>query len=331
MGAGRSEAPPEPRHGVRGGGGRVASQAVDPALSPPQPRSPGRRTLVLIVVPILVVVVVGTLGNMFHAPLLKDHPLWLVAMEPRNRFLLLVAEKVSFWPFLAVATIRRLVSDPLFYLLGYLYGDRGVRWMERKMGEGGGLVRAIERGFSKAAPVMVFLFPGAIVCVLAGATGMSPLLFLALNLLGTVTVVTLLFRLAEVLDGPLGAVNRFYGNNTRTLLVISIVVTIYWFWDQRRRGRSELQSISSIEKELEGDELSDDQPAEDEASAEPEAPPEPGVVAAAGGAEGPTQDEASAESQAVAAAGGAEGAPPAATEKAHGGGRSGSAGRPEHD
>ena len=74
----------------------------------------------LIVVPILAVVALGTLGNALHAPLLKEHPLWLVAMEPRNRFLLLVAEKVSFWPFLVVATVRRLASDPLFYLLGHL-------------------------------------------------------------------------------------------------------------------------------------------------------------------------------------------------------------------
>ena len=185
----------------------------------------------------MAVFVVGTIGNAIHPTLVKDHPLWLVAMEPRNRFLLLVAGKVSFWPFLIVATVRRLISDPLFYLLGYFYGERGVRWIERRMGEGGGVVRAIEHGFAKAAPVLVFLFPGAIICVLAGATGMSPVLFLVLNVLGTVTMVTLMYQLAEVLDGPLGAINRFYGNNTRTLLVISVAVTLYWLWDQRRRGR----------------------------------------------------------------------------------------------
>jgi len=196
------------------------------------------------------VVVVGTLGNMFHPTLLRDHPLWLVAMEPRNRFLLLVAAKVDFVPFLVVATVRRLVSDPLFFLLGYLYGNAGVRWIERRLGDDVGIVRAVERGFSKAAPVMVFLFPGALVCVLAGATGMSPVVFLALNLAGTVTVVTLLYRFAEVFDGPLGAVNRFYGDNARLLTVLSIVAVVVWAWSQRRRGRSDLRSISAIEKEL---------------------------------------------------------------------------------
>lgn len=204
----------------------------------------------LIVGPILAVVVVGTLGNMFHPTLLRDHPLWLVAMEPRNRFLLLVAAKVDFVPFLLVATVRRLVSDPLFFLLGYFYGETGVRWIERRMGDDVGIVRAIERGFSKAAPLMVFLFPGAIVCVLAGATGMSPVAFVALNLAGTLVVVTLLYQFAEVFDGPLGAVNRFYGDNTKLLTVVSIVAVVVWLWDQRRRGTSDLRSISAIEKEL---------------------------------------------------------------------------------
>ena len=210
-------------------------------------------------VPILAVLVLGTVGNAIHPTLVNRHPLWLVAMEPRNRYLLLVAEKVSFVPFLVVATVRRLASDPLFYLLGHLYGESGVRWIERKMGEGGSIVRTLEQGFARAAPVMVFFFPGAIVCVLAGATGMSPVLFLVVNVAGTVTVVSLIYRFAEVLDGPLGAVNRFYANNGRTLTIISVVVTVYWLWDQRRRGKSELQSISTIEKELE-----DEAPEEDD-------------------------------------------------------------------
>lgn len=196
-------------------------------------------------------VVVGALGNMFHPTLLRDHPLWLVAMEPRNRFLLLVAGKVDFVPFLVVATIRRLSSDPLFFLLGSLYGNAGVRWIEGRMGDDVGIVRAVERGFSKAAPVMVFLFPGALVCVLAGATGMSAVVFLALNVAGTIVVVTLLYRFAEVFDGPLGAVNRFYGDNTRLLTVLSVVAVVVWLWAQRRRGRSDLRSIATIEKELE--------------------------------------------------------------------------------
>ena len=125
------------------------------------------------------------------------------------------------------------------------------------MGEGGSLVRTLERGFVKAAPVVVFLFPGAIVCVLAGATGMNPFLFVLLNVAGTVTVVTLLYHFAELVETPIGAVNGFYSRNGVILTVVSVVLTIWWVWDQRRRGRSEIQSLDAIEKELsEGEEES---------------------------------------------------------------------------
>ena len=252
--------------------------------APEQRPTPSRRTLVLIVGPILAVIVLGILGNAFHPWLLENHPLWLVAAEPRNRFLILVADKVSFVPFLVVATLRRLVSDPLFYLLGYLYGAGAVRWAEKRFDNDSGLVRAIERAFHKAGPVLVFFFPGAIVCVLAGVTGMNPVLFLLLNVAGTITIVTLVYRSAGIpfVDGPLDAINGFYSRNAKWLTAVTVALTAFWLWDQRRKGRSELQSISSIEQDLhrksedgeggqEGERRQSDQ--SDARSATPEPPP----------------------------------------------------------
>ena len=226
--------------------------------SPTRPEerpAPSRRTLVLLVTPILAVIAIGIVGNAVHPWLVKHHPLWLVGMEPRNRFLILVADRVSFVPFLVVATLRRLVSDPLFYLLGFLYGARAVRWAEKRFDNGSGLIQGFERLFERAGPAMVFLFPGAIVCVLAGVTGMHPGLFLFLNVAGTVAIVTVVYFAAELplVDTILGAVNGFYSRNAKWLTVISVALTAYWLWDQRRKGRSELQSISSIEEELQED------------------------------------------------------------------------------
>jgi membrane protein DedA with SNARE-associated domain len=258
--------------------------------------APSRRTLALLVLPILAVVVVGTIGNAIHPTLVAEHPLVLVAMEPRNRFLLLVADKVDYVPFLLVATARRLVSDPLFYVIGYLYGERGVRWIGRRFGANDELSDAVRRGFARAAPVMVFLWPGAIVCALAGAAGMNPVAFIAINLAGTVTIVTLLYHFADYFDGPLGAINRFYSDNAKTLTVISVVLILVWVLYQYRQGRGELQSIKTIEEELSADE-----------------------------------GEGGEAAREVAAAGSGEAAPTAAPDKQQGGGRSSSAGRPEHE
>lgn len=224
----------------------------DAVAAEPERPPPSRRTLTLLVVPIVGLIVLGNVGNAIHPTLINNHPLLLVAMEPRNRFLLLVAGKVDFLPFLLVAVIRRMASDPLFYLLGYLYGDAGVRWMERRMNDTVGMVKAMERWFVKAGPVLVFLFPGLFACVLAGATRMKPSVFMALNLTGTATVVTLLYNFAGFFDGPLGAVNRFYGNNGLILTIVSVTLTVGWLISQRRQGKGDIQSISRFEEDLLG-------------------------------------------------------------------------------
>jgi membrane protein DedA with SNARE-associated domain len=217
------------------------------ALPRPKPR---RRTLVLIVAPIIVLVTIGTVANAIHPTLVKDHPLLLVALEPRNRWIILVAEKVSFWPLLIWGTVRRLASDPLFFLLGHLYGDGAVRWAEKRFDGGTGIIRGVEKVFQKAGPVLVFFFPGSLVCVLAGATGMNPVLFAFLNVVGTIVTVSLLYQFASVVQGPVDAINRFYSHNFKWLTAVSIALTGLYVWNQWRQGKSEIQSLTHLEQEL---------------------------------------------------------------------------------
>lgn len=221
-------------------------------MDAPHP-TPSRRRLTLIVTPIIVLVLISTVANAVHPALLKDHPLWLVAADPRARWVLLVADRVSFWPMFVLAVIRRLLSDPLFFLLGHLYGDRAVRWAERRFDSGTGLIRLVERVFQRAAPVLVFLFPGALVCVLAGATGMSIPAFAALNIVGTMTTVFALYEFAGVVRGPINAINDFYSHNFKWLTAVTIVITLAWFLNQFRKGKSEVQALTNLEQELEGD------------------------------------------------------------------------------
>jgi len=140
---------------------------------------PSRRTLVLLVAPIVVITSLGFVATAFTPALAARHPLLLIALDARNRFLVL-ARGVDLVPFVVVAVLRRSLSDPLFYLLGRFYGEGALRWLERK-GGGGQLVVITEKFFHRAGYPMVFLFPGAIVCALAGQTGMAPAGFVIAN------------------------------------------------------------------------------------------------------------------------------------------------------
>lgn len=244
--------PPEPAPGA-------VPEPADSVPDPPPPALPGplahpsRRTLALLVAPIIVLVIGGYVANAIWPTLLRSHPLWLIALDPRNRWLVLVSNKVSVGPFMAVGFVRRILSDPLFFALGYLYGDRAVRWVERRFAPDTGLVPWMEKNFNKFSPVLVFLFPGALVCVLAGAMGMNPVLFAVLNVAGTVGILALLYQFGDVFSGPVSAVTRFFDRNFKVFTAISIVLTIYYVWDQRRRGKAEPTSLAEVERELDSD------------------------------------------------------------------------------
>ena len=121
--------------------------------------------------------------------------------------MLVLAREVDLVPFVVVAVLRRCLSDPLFYLLGRLYGDRAIRWLEKK-GGGGALVTLTEKWFEKASYLMVFLFPGAIVCALAGVTRMRPAAFAACNLGGTLASVIAVRIFSDAISSPVEALLR---------------------------------------------------------------------------------------------------------------------------
>lgn len=217
---------------------------------PPARPAPSRRTLTLIVAPIIVIFVVGTIGNMLHPTLLVNAPLLLVAMEPRFRYMLLVAPRVDLLPFMVLVLIRRLFADPFLFALGRLYGDSGVRWMERQLQDTIGWVRKIERGFGKAAWLFVLLWPGLVVCTLAGATGMRMGVFITLNVIGTVLTTYLCYAASDLVEGPINWINNLYSGNQKLFLIISVISFGLMFLSRRMQGKGEPLSVKEVEKAL---------------------------------------------------------------------------------
>lgn len=220
-------------------------------MDEPRRASPSRRTLALLVVPIIVLAAVSAVATALSPTLLADHPLVLVALEPRNRNLVLAASRVDALPFVVFATVRRVISDPLYFALGHLYGHGAVRWIESRAGGGGGrVVVLVERAFGRAAPLMVALFPGILVCVLAGALRMRTRTFLVLNIGGTVAVVVALRLFSHRLQAPVGTIQEFNDANAGWLTAVAVVLVVGWLAWQRARGSSEIHSVADLERRL---------------------------------------------------------------------------------
>ncbi|HEX7168874.1 MAG TPA: hypothetical protein VF230_17990 [Acidimicrobiales bacterium] len=214
------------------------------------PAKPNRRRLTLILIPIVTLTVLAYIGDIFNAGLVERHPLWLISLNTRKRYLALVVPHTSVLSFFVVGTVRQLLSDPLFYLLGRWYGDTGVRWLEKKMGEGGSMVRFMERGFAKASWPMVALFPNSLICMLAGASGMPVWLFFLLNLGGTLATMAVLRAFGNVFETPLVAVTGFLDRYRWWIIAFSAVIVVLNVVMQKMQGRSELESVKALEREL---------------------------------------------------------------------------------
>jgi membrane protein DedA with SNARE-associated domain len=219
------------------------------------PRLP-RRKLLLIVVPIVVLAVVGTVTTALTPALVARHPLLLIILESRNRNLIL-AREVDFLPFLLVATFRRMLTDPLYYLLGKYYGDRAVRWLEVKAGMGS-YARLMEKVFQKAGPIAVFFFPGAIVCAMAGVVGMPFPLFIALNIAGTICAVVALKLFGDAVASPVEAVVGFFDRNIVVTTAASVVLVALSIWAGRAQGRMEMSMSMKDIEELETGEFEEE-------------------------------------------------------------------------
>lgn len=215
-----------------------------------EPRLDGR-AIRRFAVPMAALTILGWVGDALTPTLLAEHPLWLLSLNPRLRNLVLVSPSVAAAPFFAVAVVRALLSDPLFFVFGRRYGDTAIRWMERRLGGAAKPVLFLERLFRRASYPMVAIAPNNVICLLSGATGMSWGVFLALNFGGTALRVALIRLLGDAFADPIVSFTDWIADNRRWLTAVTVSIVLVTIWRSRRTGRSELETPSELEHELE--------------------------------------------------------------------------------
>lgn len=211
----------------------------------------GRRIpLPLLVTPIVILSVLGTIADVIGPGLINEHPLLQMFLNPRNRYLLLASPQIDAVPFLVVGFTRLVLTDPLFYLLGAQYGEGALRWAERKLGDTG-FIAGLERFFSRFGSIIVLVAPSGYICLLAGAAGMSVRRFAVLNVTGTVSRLLLFRFLGETFKDELFAVLGFIQRYQWWLVGLSFLVVAL---QSRKRGDAgTARPPSEIEAELEAE------------------------------------------------------------------------------
>ncbi len=222
-------------------------------MDAPEPTrtTPGRTTLVLIVAPLVVLTIIANVGDALAPSLVDRHPLLLIAMNARNRNLALTTNLLDPIPYYTVGFVRLVISDPLFYLLGYFWGDAAVRWVERNTKTLGGTLRWVEERFGRWGVPLVFAVPNNWICLFAGAARMRPAVFLTANIAGTIVRLYLIRVVGEVFEGPIDWVLDLIARYRLPLLALSIGAVALTFFSERRTGTGELAGLAQLPDQLE--------------------------------------------------------------------------------
>lgn len=195
----------------------------------------------------MVLAVLGSVADIVGPALITERPLLQIALNPRNRYLVLAAVQIAAVPFFVVAFVRLVLTDPLFYVLGRQYGDGALDWVERHTG-GAGTIPTLVRWFSKASHVILVIAPSGYVCLLAGATGMGPRVFATLNVVGTISRLLLIWFLAAALEDVLLDVISFVQRYQWWLVGASFLLVS--LQSRRKAERGQIESPAAIEHEI---------------------------------------------------------------------------------
>jgi membrane protein DedA with SNARE-associated domain len=211
---------------------------------------PSRRALSFVVVPLIAMVIMSWVGDALAPTLVDTHPAWLIALNARNRNLILVTNLLDPWTYYGVGIVRLLLSDPLFFLLGVWYGDAAVEWMERRTHTWGQMMRQTQGWFSKAAYPIIFIAPNNPICLFAGAAGMPLRAFFAVNIAGTVTRLWLIRRFGEAFESPIDDVLDFIRDYRIPLLILSVVMVIVSIALETKKGETEITALTRLDDEI---------------------------------------------------------------------------------
>jgi membrane protein DedA with SNARE-associated domain len=183
----------------------------------------------------LLLVAATIAGALFVAPLAVHHPLWLIALNPLPRHLLLVAPRIPFPTFVLLASARGLFTCAVTFELGRCYGARGATMLLGHSTRGGSMLRGLQRLFARWSALALLIFPGIASSALAGMSGVSRARCLVISLIGLFAWACINHRLGAWLAPWSEKLLDFVRSNMLAATLLCMLgVVLYQLWVRRR-------------------------------------------------------------------------------------------------
>ena len=121
-----------------------------------------------------------------------------------------------------------------------------------------GIIKMIQRGFGKVAPLVILIAPSFYWCVLAGAARMRLRLFITLNIIGTIGRLILIRLAGDAFHDELKHVLDWIQRYQWWLVGLSLVLVALQVFRGRERGTLETPMEMAAEIEAEEESLRDE-------------------------------------------------------------------------
>ncbi len=183
----------------------------------------------------------------------SDNPLGLLALNSSNKYLLATSVLTNWAPYAAVALLRLMAPDPLFYLLGFVYRGRALHWARQVFPGMEPIFGQFERqgGASRnVLDVAVFVAPNNPVCLLAGIAAMPIRRFLVLYITGTLARIALMRGIGLVFRSQIEDLLDLVARYQRWFTLGSLALVLLYVGYQVVGRRGLVGGVESLEDEL---------------------------------------------------------------------------------
>jgi len=213
---------------------------IEPAVEAPSTTDAATaRTGPVWAVAFVALVVCTNIANTSFAALDDEHPLQLLLLSSRNRFLVLtVPSGVSPVWWALVAALRLGAAAVVCHMIGRVYGDRALRWFWRFLGMPQEQVARFESGVARAEWAFVPFFVGSnIVWALTGAAATTWRRLVPMFLVGLAARLALLWWLAKTFEDQLRSVIDWLNQYQLWIVLGSLALVLLGNLRNFRRGR----------------------------------------------------------------------------------------------
>ncbi len=196
-------------------------------------------------------IVIGWIGDALWGSLVDRHPLTLILLNAKPRYLVLTSGRLDALTFYVVGTARLLVTKPIVWLIGAWYGPRAVDWAAGRSPRGGRVIRWVQHHFDRWGWIVIAITSNNVVCLLAGAGGFSLGWFMVLAVIGTLVRLFIFRQLGDVFSEPIDDLIGWVADHRPLVVALSVALVIGGLLVQHLRGRSSLDELASLEHAVE--------------------------------------------------------------------------------